>query len=102
MSAGAAVLYYVTRCISDPFVPENEGAHRPVTWTFPRGSIFNPVYPAAVFGRHILFQKTADVLLHAFIDVLPTKVNAMSCGSTNHQTIRSETLEFPTFHDITG
>jgi len=53
-SAVAATCYYVTRCISDPDVLENEGCYRPVEMVLPEGTIVNPTPPAATARRQDL------------------------------------------------
>lgn len=86
-SAVAATCYYVTRCISDPDVPENEGCYRPVEMILPPGTIVNPIAPAAMSGKHPLAQRMADLLIQAFAEIAPDRSAAASCGSTSNYTI---------------
>ena len=86
-SAVAATCYYVTRCISDPDVPENEGCYRPVDMVLPPGTIVNPTPPAATSGKHPLAQRMADLLIQAFAKIAPDRGAAASCGSTSNYTI---------------
>ena len=86
-SAVAATCYYVTRCISDPEVLENEGCYRPVEMVLPEGSIVNPTPPAATSGKHPMAQRMADLLIQAFAHIAPDRAAAASCGSTCNYTI---------------
>jgi N-methylhydantoinase B len=86
-SAVAATCYYVTRCISDPEVLENEGCYRPVEMILPEGSIVNPTPPAATSGKHPMAQRMADLLIQAFAQIAPDRAAAASCGSTCNYTI---------------
>lgn len=86
-SAVAATCYYVTRCVSDPDVLENEGCYRPVSMVLPAGTIVNPTPPAATSGKHPLAQRIADLLIQAFVQMAPERSAAASCGSTSNYTI---------------
>lgn len=86
-SAVAATCYYVTRCISDPEVLENEGCYRPVEMILPEGTIVNPTPPAATSGKHPMAQRIADLLIQAFAQISPERSAAASCGSTCNYTI---------------
>ena len=86
-SSVAATCYYVTRCISDPDVPENEGCYRPVEMVLPTGTIVNPTPPAATSGKHPMAQRIADLLIQAFAQIAPVRSAAASCGSTCNYTI---------------
>ncbi len=86
-SAVAATCYYVTRCISDPDVFENEGCYRPIEMILPEGTIVNPRRPAATSGKHPMAQRIADLLIQAFAQIAPERSAAASCGSTCNYTI---------------
>lgn len=86
-SSVAATCYYVTRCISDPDVPENEGCYRAVEMVLPAGTIVNPIPPAATSGKHPMAQRIADLLIQAFVKIAPGRAAAASCGSTSNYTI---------------
>lgn len=86
-SAVAATCYYVTRCISDPTVLENEGCYRPVEMILPEGTIVNPTPPAATSGKHPMAQRIADLMIQAFAQIAPERSAAASCGSTCNYTI---------------
>jgi N-methylhydantoinase B len=86
-SSVAATCYYVTRCVSDPDVPENEGCYRPVEMVLPAGTIVNPAPPAATSGKHPMAQRIADLLIQAFAEIAPERAAAASCGSTCNYTI---------------
>ena len=61
--------------ISD-HVPQNEGSFRPIKVTAPKGSIFNPEYPAAAEARFNQIQRVVDCIIKALAPVIPEKVTA--------------------------
>lgn len=85
-----ATCYYVTRCVTDPDVPQNEGCYRPVSVVLPKGSVVNPIAPTAVSGKHVLAQKIADILIQGFAPAIPDKIPGGSCASTCNFTIVSK------------
>ncbi len=46
-------------------VPQNEGSFRPIKVTAPKGSIFNPIYPAAAEARFNQIQRVVDCIIKA-------------------------------------
>jgi N-methylhydantoinase B len=78
-------VYYVTRCLTDPEIPMNEGCLRPIKVYIPPGSILNPLRPAPVAGGNVeTSQRNADVLFKAFAMILPQKALAASQGTMNN------------------
>lgn len=63
------------------FVPQNEGMLKPVKVIAPKGTIFNPTYPAACFARFAQVQRAVDLALRALAPVLPGQVTA---GNSAH------------------
>ena len=59
----------------DP-VPANEGSFRPVKVTAPRGSIYNPIAPAAAEARFTQIQRVVDLIIKALAPVLPDRCTA--------------------------
>lgn len=66
----------VIRCFTDPAIPQNEGCYAPVHITAPLGSVLNPVYPAAVAGRHTCIPRLADVVAAAMSAAVGTRAMA--------------------------
>jgi N-methylhydantoinase B/oxoprolinase/acetone carboxylase alpha subunit len=69
---------------SDPSIPVNAGAFRPVTIVAPRGSVVNPRYPAPVQGGNTntsIFL--VSLVLGALAQAIPERVLAASGGTCN-------------------
>jgi N-methylhydantoinase B len=47
----------------EEYVPQNEGSFRPIKVTAPKGSIFNPIAPAAAEARFCQIQRMADFVI---------------------------------------
>ena len=81
-------VYYTLKCITDPTIPMNDGCFRPVEVYAPKGTIMNPVPPAAVAGGNTeTSQRNVDVLLKAFAQIIPKRVCAACQGTTNNVSI---------------
>lgn len=63
------------------FVPQNEGMLKPLKVIAPKGTIFNPNYPAATFSRFSQVQRAVDLALRALAPVMPERVTA---GNSAH------------------
>jgi N-methylhydantoinase B len=80
----AACVFFVIKALVDPELPPNAGAFRPVHIRVPEGSLLSATYPAAVCNANILTaQRLVDVLLGAFLQVIPERVTAASSGTMN-------------------
>jgi N-methylhydantoinase B len=80
--------YFVLRAVTDPAIPANAGAYRPLEVVAPSGSVVNPVAPAAVAAGNVeTSQRIVDVLLGAFAQALPDRVPAASQGTMNNTLI---------------
>ena len=69
---------------SDPSIPVNAGAFRPVKIVAPRGSVVNPRYPAPVQGGNTntsIFM--VSLVLGALAQAVPNRVLAASGGTCN-------------------
>jgi len=66
---------------SDTPVPSNEGSFRPIKVIAPKGSIFNPIFPAAAEARFTQCNRMIDLIIKALAPVLPDKVIAGSSAS---------------------
>ncbi|MFD1008974.1 hydantoinase B/oxoprolinase family protein [Oceanisphaera ostreae] len=67
--------------ISGTPVPSNEGSFRPIKVIAPKGSIFNPIFPAAAEARFTQCNRMIDLIIKALAPVLPDKVIAGSSAS---------------------
>ena len=63
------------------YIPQNEGSFRPIKVIAPKGSIFNPVYPAAAEARFAQIQRVVDCIIKALAPVIPDKVAAGSAAT---------------------
>lgn len=69
--------------MTDPNLPLNEGAVKPITVSAPEGSLFNPLRPAPVALRGQIAQRAYDVVQGALIQAISSKeaVAAPSAGN---------------------
>jgi N-methylhydantoinase B len=58
------------------YIPQNEGSFRPIEVIAPKGTIFNPEYPAAAEARFNQIQRVVDCIIKALAPVIPDKVTA--------------------------
>jgi len=80
--------YYVLRAVTDPTIPANEGAYRPLVVKTEKGTIVDATPPYAVAGGNVeTSQRIVDVLLRAFAQIIPEKVPAACQGTMNNITI---------------
>ena len=66
---------------SDVKVPSNQGSFRPVNVIAPKGSIYNPKYPAAAEARFAQCNRVIDLIYKALAPVLPNDIIAGSSAS---------------------
>jgi len=66
---------------SDVKVPSNQGSFRPVKVTAPKGSIYNPIFPAAAEARFAQCNRVIDLIYKALAPVLPNDIIAGSSAS---------------------
>ena len=64
-----SMIHYAVKCILAPDLPQNQGCDRPVHVKNRRGTVLDPIRPAAVSVRHITQQALADVVLKALSPV---------------------------------
>jgi len=67
----------------DQPIPVNEGCYRPIKFIIPEGTIFNPLFPAAVRARMTACYRLHSTLTKAFSKICPEKVIACSNSTTN-------------------
>ena len=76
---------FALRTATDPTIPANGGALRPVRVIAPAGSIVAAQFPAAVGAGNVeVSQRVADVCLRALAEVAPDRVGAASQGTMNN------------------
>ncbi|WP_408010183.1 hydantoinase B/oxoprolinase family protein [Pseudalkalibacillus sp. A8] len=73
-----AVAYFVTRCVTDSTVPQNEGAYKQIEVKTKKGTILNPNFPAPVSGRYHTIMRLSDICLEAMSKAIPDKIPASS------------------------
>ena len=66
---------------SEITVPSNEGSFRPIEVIAPKGSIYNPEYPAAAEARFTQVNRAIDLIYKALAPVLPNEIIAGSSAS---------------------
>ncbi len=79
-SVALAAVYFVVRAITDPNIPNNGGCYRMVELRLPRGSVLNPVPPAAVNSRAVTLRRVIDALIGALVRAIPQRLPAASNG----------------------
>jgi len=62
-------------------VPSNEGSFRPIKVIAPKGSIYNPEFPAAAEARFTQCNRVIDLIYKALAPVLPDQIIAGSSAS---------------------
>lgn len=66
---------------SEEYVPQNEGSFRPINVIAPKGSIFNPEFPAAAEARFTQCNRVIDLIVKALSPVIPKRVTAGNSAS---------------------
>jgi N-methylhydantoinase B len=80
--------YFAIRVLTDPDIPANAGAYRPVEVIAPHGCLLNARSPAAVVGGNVeTSSRVADVVLGAF-------GMALGQGTMNNLTLGSEDVVY--------
>ncbi len=67
---------YAAKCIFASDIAQNGGCVRPVTIKTRRGSVLDPLHPAAVGSRHHTQQAVADLVLKALVGLAPARAAA--------------------------
>ena len=81
----ASAATFALRAATDPTVPANGGALRPVTIVAPPGTVVAALPPAAVGAGNVeVSQRVADVCLRSLAQVVPDRVGAASQGTMNN------------------
>jgi N-methylhydantoinase B len=75
-----AMCMYGVKVCTEPMLPNNEGAFRPISVTAPPGSIVNPVFPASGGSRMLIGHYLPMLVFGCLGQVVPERVMA-ACGS---------------------
>ena len=79
-----SAVFFALKVVTDPSIPANAGAFRPIEIRIPEGSVLNARAPAAVCaGNTETTQRVADVVLRAMAHCAPDRVPAASQGTMN-------------------
>lgn len=73
-------VYYVLYTLN-PKILLNTGLTRPFTCITPKGSVLNPVFPAAVGMRSLTCARLRSVIFGAFSQIVPDKMPAAPAGN---------------------
>ncbi len=68
-SSTLSMIHYAVKCVLAPDLPQNQGCDRPVHVVTKKGTMLDPIRPAAVSVRAITQQALADVVLKALAPV---------------------------------
>jgi N-methylhydantoinase B len=80
--------YFAVRVLTDPDIPANAGAYRPIDVIAPEGCLLNARSPAAVVGGNVeTSSRVADVVLAAF-------GRALGQGTMNNLTLGDESVTY--------
>jgi N-methylhydantoinase B len=80
--------YFAVRVLTDPDIPPNAGAYRPIEVIAPEGCLLNARSPAAVVGGNVeTSSRVADVVLAAF-------GRALGQGTMNNVTLGDEAVTY--------
>ena len=72
---------HAVKCVTNPKIPMNEGVMKTVHVIAPEGTILNPLFPAAVGGRHLVNWRINSLVFRALAKTAPGRVIAPSGGT---------------------
>jgi N-methylhydantoinase B/oxoprolinase/acetone carboxylase alpha subunit len=94
---------FALRAATDPTIPANGGALRPVRIVAPGGSIVAARPPVAVGAGNVeVSQRVADVCLRALAEVVPERLGAASQGTMNNVLVGSDDAGFVYYETVGG
>lgn len=76
LASAHAAVFFAVRCFVG--LPQNAGLTRQIRLITRKGSLLNPIFPAALSARHLAVQRTADLMVEALGDLLPDRAVAAS------------------------
>lgn len=77
-------VYLAVKSVLDPDIPNNGGFFRPIDVSAPRGTIVNPVWPAATGARGLTVFRIVDAIFGALAEAVPERVFAASEGGNSN------------------
>ncbi|UCB44823.1 MAG: hydantoinase B/oxoprolinase family protein [Spirochaetota bacterium] len=81
----ASVVYIAILSLTDPYIPRNSGAFRPIKIIAPPGTVVNVQHPGpCVAGNTDSQIKLIDLILSALSQAIPRKITAGSGGSSSN------------------
>lgn len=72
---------YPLKCLINPEIFNNAGIVKPIKFRAPEGSILNPKWPAAGYGRVAIAHFLPEICFEALAKIFPDKVIAASGGT---------------------
>ncbi len=100
-----SVAAYVTRCITHPNIPQNDGAFRPIEILLRPGSILDPTPPAPVGARFLTTMRLSDVALQALMGSHPAWMLAGGAANDCAVTLAGtdpRTGRYAVYYEING
>jgi N-methylhydantoinase B len=76
LASAHAGVFFAVRCFVG--LPQNAGLTSRIRLITRRGSLLDPVFPAALSARHLAVQRLADLMVQALGDLLPERAVAAS------------------------
>jgi len=69
-----AMAFYAVKCMTTPFIPNNDGSVAAITVSAPEGSILNAQPPSPTAGRHVIGHFVVPLVYQALADAIPERV----------------------------
>jgi len=99
----ASAVAFALRCATDPTIPANGGALRPVRLITQAGSVVDARPPAAVGAGNVeVSQRVADVCLGALAQIARDRVPAAGQGTMNNVILGSAEAGFVSYETLAG
>ncbi len=99
----ASAVAFALRCATDPSIPANGGALRPVSLVTEPGSVVDAQPPAAVGAGNVeVSQRVADVCLGALAQIAGDRVSAAGQGTMNNLILGSAEAGFVSYETLAG
>ena len=99
----ASAVAFALRCATDPTIPANGGALRPVHLVTEPGSVVDARPPAAVGAGNVeVSQRVADVCLGALAQIARDRVPAAGQGTMNNLILGSAEAGFVSYETLAG
>ncbi len=103
LAVTASAVAFALRCATDPTIPANGGALRPVRVVTEPGTVVDARPPAAVGAGNVeVSQRVADVCLGALARVARDRVPAAGQGTMNNLILGSAEVGFVSYETLAG